>query len=112
METKLMEKLEKVFKDEAMAAKLKEAADIDAIKAVLAEAGVELTEEELAEVVRVAAESAGSGELSEDQMDEVSGGIVRTALKALGYTWKFACHVYGGPREAARGIYDYWAGKF
>lgn len=112
MENMMKEKLAATFANEAIAAKLKEAADIEQMRKVLAENGVEFTDEELAQFISQAAKSADNGELDETQMEEVSGGIVRTALKALNYTWKYACYVYGGPREAAHGIYDYWSGVF
>ncbi len=76
-------KLEDVFDNQELAEKLDKADGISTILQLLREAGVEMTEEELTEKV-----NPGSDQLSEESLENVSGGclLVAPVIKVL-WNW-------------------------
>ena len=106
------EKISVLLNNEEFAAKLANTETAE-MKALFAAYGVELTDEEVLEFVQTAVE-ADNGEvpLNEDDLENVTGGsAVGLALKALGWTWKFAVKTYGSPEKAVQGIISYWKKK-
>ena len=65
-----MKKLAEIMNDEAANEKLEQAAGIEEVAAILNEYGVELTAEELQEIVA----KASGEELTEENLDMVAGG--------------------------------------
>lgn len=109
----LNEKIKDIINNEEFIAKM-EKTEAEDMKSLFAEYGVELTDEEVLEFVKEAVEEEhGDIPLNEDDLENVAGGVaVGLALKALGWTWKFAVRTYGSPEAAARGIISYWSKKF
>ena len=106
------EKISVLLNNEEFAAKLA-STDTAEMKALFAAYGVEMTDEEVLEFVQTAVEADnGQIPLNEDDLENVTGGsLVSMALKALGWTWKFAVKTYGSEEEAAKGIISYWKKK-
>ncbi len=105
------EKIKELLVNEAFAAELEKVETVEEIKALFAAHGVQVTDEELTELIKQPA-MADADELSEEDMEMVSGGsAVTLALKALGWTWKFAVKVYGSPSKAIKGITKFWKKK-
>ena len=76
MMNKNMEKLQAAMQDKNYVRELMALETIDAIQAKFAEAGIDLTAEEVETIVRevVALEAGTDGELSEDALESVAGG--------------------------------------
>jgi len=76
MMNKNMEKLQAAMQDKNYVRDLMALETIDAIQAKFAEAGIDLTAEEVETIVRevVALEAKTDGELSEDALESVAGG--------------------------------------
>ena len=68
--------IEELLRDEALVSQLEEAGSIEAVEKLLADRGLKMSAEEL----RDAMEAIGSGEMSEDSLDAVAGGIGRVHL--------------------------------
>lgn len=72
-----MELAEKVLGDSAVIEKLMDAKSTEEAKGVLAAEGLTLTDEEMDQLGKTLdAVAAGDGELSEDQLEDVAGGIL------------------------------------
>lgn len=73
-----MEKLEVLLNDEAFLDKMMEATTLDELGKLFSENGVEMSQEELCEFAkegkRATALSQSDGELTEDALEDVSGG--------------------------------------
>lgn len=105
-------KIKELFGNEEFAAKFKTVETPEKLEELFKEYGAELTPEEMENIFKAPiAEKKGEVELSADDLADVSGGIVGTALKALAFTWGYACDVWGGPQEAVIGTYNYWFGR-
>ncbi len=76
----IMEKLGPLMEDETFMAVLKNCEGEDALLSLLAEKGIELTDEEIAEFKACAEEP---GELGEDDLENVSGGCVSLITMAF-----------------------------
>ena len=103
-------KLKVLFGNEAFVQKFAAITDPASIKPLAAEFGVELTDEELAEVINAAAPL--NDELDEAALSTVSGGIFGVLGAMLGASWNFAVKTYGSPEKAIQGIGSYWVKKF
>ena len=68
MTEKMKALLEEAEKDAGFAERLEAAQDADALIALASEKGLELTKEDLTE-------ETSSGELADDELDEVAGGL-------------------------------------
>ena len=73
-----MEKLQAALQDEQYAKDLMALETVEDIKAKLAEAGIDFTTEEVTDLVNsvVASMNSADGELSEDALDNVAGGVI------------------------------------
>lgn len=80
--------------DAAFAAKLVEASDLASFVQVLSAAGVEFEPEGM-EALYNSIRKAASEELSEEDLDNVSGGFVLTGYLASLATWGLVCAVSG-----------------
>ena len=94
-----IEKMKEVFSDEAFVKSLFELETVAEVEAALREKGIELTEEEIlgvrdllikveeggisAEQIEKWVEQAESGELSEELLEQVSGGISTLVVAAV-----------------------------
>lgn len=120
MENKV-ERLNELYQDPQMAAKLNAAADEEELRKLLAENGVELTAEEMhavmLELADAVEEAMNKEELNEDDLQQVSGGLSITSawftLKATGAVataFGVGAAVGVGIGLVALGIYAY--GKY
>lgn len=73
------EKIQEVFSDEKFVESLLQMEEPEMVQNALKEKGIELTVEEL-EQIRERLENGAEGELSEDDLDQVSGGIAITTI--------------------------------
>lgn len=83
---------------------------IESAKALFAEYGVEISNEELAELVNGAIENVNA-EFSAEDLDDVNGGIFATLGAILAGSWALAVKTYGSPENAVREIGLFWARK-
>ncbi len=84
----MKEKIEALGQDEAFIAKLKVCETAEEICALYAQEGIEITPEELDKAIE--ANLAESDEFSEDDLDNVAGGIVTGGL-FLAYSVVYFC---------------------
>ena len=93
-----IEKLNQIFEDSAVMEQVSTLRDPDEIRAVLEEHGLTLSAQELDEILLAVGESVSQlmpeGELSEDDLEDVAGGVSVTIL--LGAGAKILCGVAGG----------------
>ncbi|MGN1367590.1 MAG: hypothetical protein ACI4WX_01870 [Aristaeellaceae bacterium] len=77
MDTRKMEKLNELFADAAFAEQVRTLDTAGELQALLAEKGIELTQEEFEELLEACEKLAGQadGELTDEQMEDVSGGV-------------------------------------
>ena len=115
-----LERLNELYSDPEMARKLNAAPTEEDLRLMLAENGVELTAEEmtgvLKELAALAEESMSEEELSEDQLENVSGGfsltIASLAIKTTGVvTAAFGISVGVGLGIGLAGLAVYAIGK-
>lgn len=103
-------KIENLFGNEAFMEKFMALNTPEEIQALFAENGVEVSAEELHELIQEA--MGKDAELNTEQLDNVNGGgAVSIAWLLLKGTWAFAVKVYGSPEKAVREIGLYWARK-
>lgn len=95
-----VEKLNEIFSKPAIMEQVSVMDDPEQILAILAENGLDLTAEELNEVLLTIGETVApllpEGELSEDDLDNVAGGGGVTATIVLGAGAKFTAAILGG----------------
>jgi len=94
-----VEQINKLFEDHSFVEYIGHMRDPEEIREALAQKGVELTAEELNEILMSVGETVAplfpEGELGEDDLDNVSGGAVEIAI-VLGAGAKIFCAVAGG----------------
>ena len=83
MNEELKNKLEPILKDEAFLKLLQDAETEDAVKALFADKGIDLSDEEVASFLD-AILLPEEGELSDEALEEVAGGLISFALLPLG----------------------------
>ena len=102
-----MEKMKAAFADEAFVKGLLELETVAEVQAALQEKGVEMTEEEILgirdvlaklESGEISAEQLEPGELSDEVLEQVAGGLAGTTILAI-----YAA-VYGGGQILSIGI--------
>ena len=103
--------IKELFANEEFVEKFNMLEGIEAAKVLFAEYGVEITDEELAELIEGATESVSDTELSAEDLSDVSGGVFATLGAILAGSWSFAVKVYGSPEKAVKEIGLFWARK-
>lgn len=106
------EKIKALFKNEEFTKKMETLEEIEKIGELFKEYDVELTDEELADLLQSAIDAKQEGELDESDLENVSGGLVGGAVKLLGATCRFACDYWGGTKEAVNATVNFWVGVF
>ncbi|MGN1025207.1 MAG: hypothetical protein ACI4P4_02260 [Faecousia sp.] len=87
---KVTNKLSELFQDEAFMNKAGEASDLQEMQELFHENGVDLSEEELTTLLQMVSQEAATGELSEDELIDVSGGgKLKDAWNAFKTGWDF-----------------------
>lgn len=86
-----------LLEEEAFLEQLKQAEDDAAVQKLFADNGVELSLEDIEKMVEESAVAAKSGELGEDDLENVSGGILVT----------LACFAIGGASIGFYASYGY-----
>ena len=74
-----LNRVKKLLEDETFASKFFEAENYVDVKTMLLENGIDISNEELKELIEsmlVVVENRSTGELNEEEMDKVSGGII------------------------------------
>lgn len=105
------EKIKELFGKEEFMTKFNATESPEDIKALLNEYGVELSEEELKDMINAVLTGADDGEISIEDLENVNGGVVATMAVILAGSWKFAVQTYGSEANAVRAIGTYWARK-
>lgn len=113
MEEKIMNnyeaKIKDLFGNEAFLEKFNAVEDHEKLGDVFKEFGVELTEEELSDLIKT---SLNHAQLSADDLENVSGGgVIGVLTGVLKFTWDCAVDHYGSPKKAVREIGLFWARK-
>lgn len=82
MDTRKMEKLNELFADAAFAEQVRTLDTAEELQALLAEKGIELTQEEFEAMLEACEKLMGQadGELTDEQMEDVSGGVTAEAI--------------------------------
>ena len=93
MQDKMKAFLEAAAQDPALAEALEKAETPDAVIALAKEKGFEITAEDLASVPE-------TGELSDDELDGVAGGMILSPLTALGGLAALLFRRFGGKKSA------------
>lgn len=113
MEKSYIEKIQPLFANEEFEAKFKAIDDPTKFAELFEEYGVTLSNEEMADFI-ASANKEKAGELDPEDLDKVSGGAfdpISASLKALGWTWQYACKTFGSPQRATQMILLYWKCK-
>ena len=107
------EKIKVLFTNEEFTKKMETLEDVEKIGELFKAYDVELTNEELAEILQAAVGEKQETELDESDMENVAGGgIVGASAWLLKKTWGFACDYWGGPKEAVNATVSFWVGVF
>ena len=97
MMTNLNETLNTLFRSEAFVAEAKRVTTIEEMQKLAAKYGVCLTEEEVVEMCRTIAEQLqADGELSEEALENVAGGVWGWVVVGVVSVGAFALGVYNG----------------
>lgn len=104
------EKIKGLFGNEEFVKKFNEVSAPEELKQLFGDFGVELTDEEVAEVINTAVK-AGDEEFDEAALENVSGGVIATLSAILAGSWALAVKTYGSPEAAVREIGIFWARK-
>ena len=113
MEKNYVAKIQPLLANEEFEAKFKAIDDPAKLPDLFQEYGVTLSNEEVTDFVASACKEK-AGELDVADLDKVSGGAltpIGAALKALGWTWAYACDTFGGPARATEKILTFWGYK-
>lgn len=104
-------KIKELFDNEAFVNKFNEATNPEELKGVFEEFGLEISDEDLTELIKAPMDEQKE-ELSEDDLGDVSGGVVGAALWALKKTCQYSVNYWGGPKEAVVATYSFWRNVF
>lgn len=99
-----------LFGNEEFVEKFNSLEGIESAKTLFAEYDVEISDEELAELIKEAVEKSDA-EFSAEELDDVNGGIFGTLGAILAGTWSLAVKTYGSPEKAVKEIGLFWARK-
>ena len=77
-------RLEEALEKEEVLSKLADAADLEQFKAILADEGVDLTDEDVAAIMERLDEYKSNDELTEEQLNAVSGGCILCGIALVG----------------------------
>lgn len=106
---------DQLLQNEEFVERFQNAETLEQVQEVCAEFGLQLTEEETQALLKTMyAVCKPEGELSEDEMEAVSGGWVKGAIAFVGGVWKWAqeCQDPNSPSyKATYKIVDYWYNK-
>ena len=103
--------IKELFANESFVNRFNTLEGIESAKDLFAEYGVEISNEELAELINGATGKNMDVEFSAEELDDVNGGVFATLGAILAGSWKFAVKVYGSPENAIKEIGLFWARK-
>lgn len=111
----MLKKVQELSQDETFEAQVKAAETHEDVIRVFEENGVDAPREELEGMLYAMAEAGANGQLSESDLEGVSGGWslagVITGAWKVG-TWLAGKLVYGDTKTAEKEVISYWARKF
>lgn len=106
---------DQLLKNEEFVERFQNAETLEQVRDVCADFGLQLTEEETQALLKTMyAVCKPEGELSEDEMEAVSGGLVGEAIAVIGGVWKWAQECQDPNSRSYKATYqivDYWYNK-
>lgn len=106
---------DRLLQNEEFVERFQNAETLEQVQDVCAEFGLQLTEEETQTLMKAMyAVCKPEGELTEDEMEAVSGGWIGTAITFVGGVWAWAekCQDHNSTTyKATQQIVEYWYNK-
>lgn len=112
MNKNLSEKIKELFNNSEFVEKMEKTSNPDEMYDLFVDYGIEMSDEEYLEFVKSSLDVTTEKEFDESELDNVSGGaligILKKGGKALKKTWDWSVGVWGGEKEAVKGITNFW----